>query len=87
MLCMYICNVKHCVGGAPNYYPNSFNGPVDNPKYAQAPFKLVSNQLCIAILCVCLLALVLVCVLVYLCVYLFVYLRVPVCILVCTCVC
>ncbi|KAK6169210.1 hypothetical protein SNE40_020305 [Patella caerulea] len=27
-------------GNAPNYFPNSFNGPLDNPKHLECPFKL-----------------------------------------------
>ncbi|ESO84839.1 hypothetical protein LOTGIDRAFT_236064 [Lottia gigantea] len=27
-------------GGAPNYFPNSFSGPQDNPKHLECPFKL-----------------------------------------------
>lgn len=27
-------------GGSPNYYPNSFNGPVGNPRGIQAPYPV-----------------------------------------------
>ncbi|XP_050393633.1 catalase isoform X1 [Patella vulgata] len=27
-------------GNAPNYFPNSFNGPLDNPKQLECPFKI-----------------------------------------------
>ncbi|XP_065906105.1 catalase-like isoform X2 [Dysidea avara] len=30
--------------GAPNYYPNSFMGPVDNEKYAQSKFKTLAED-------------------------------------------
>jgi len=27
-------------GGAPNYYPNSFSGPLDNPRFLECPFSV-----------------------------------------------
>ena len=32
------------VGGAPNYYPNSFTGPLDHPKHAISKTAMVSSM-------------------------------------------
>ena len=40
LVCGYIVGGS-VVGGAPNYFPNSFSGPVDNPDYAISPITLV----------------------------------------------
>ena len=39
---MYSCNVSICTGEAPNYYPNSFSGPVDSiEKFGAKPVDKV----------------------------------------------
>ena len=40
LVCCYIVGAS-VVGGAPNYFPNNFSGPVDNPDYAISPITLV----------------------------------------------
>jgi len=37
-------------GGAPNYFPNSFMGPVDNEKCAQSKFQTVSDFCYVALI-------------------------------------
>lgn len=34
-------------GGAPNYFPNSFSGPVDDRKYALSKTPVVGPNLCV----------------------------------------
>jgi len=52
--CPYAARVKNyqrdgpaCVDdnqeGTPNYYPNSFSGPIDNPKYIEPTFNLSAD--------------------------------------------
>lgn len=36
--CMKINSLFIYTGGAPNYYPNSFSGPVDDIQYVEKPF-------------------------------------------------
>jgi len=44
ILCSYgIAHMSYCSGGAPNYFPNSFNGPADNRKYALSKTFVVSK--------------------------------------------
>ena len=44
MMFYFVCN---CSGGAPNYFPNSFNGPADDRKYALSTTLVVGNNHCV----------------------------------------
>ena len=44
-VCVCVCSfVCACAGDAPNYYPNSFSGPVDDRKYCWSKFTIVSHK-------------------------------------------
>ena len=42
-LCFDLQNLYLILAGAPNYYPNSFTGPVDNKKYMERREKFVGD--------------------------------------------
>ena len=44
MMFYFVCN---CSGGAPNYFPNSFNGPADDRKYTLSTTLVVGNNYCV----------------------------------------
>ena len=44
-VCMYVRMCVLCVGGAPNYFPNSFNGPLDHPSHAISKTTVVCTYI------------------------------------------